>query len=281
MTTPRRMWSLYEPVHVVTYFAPQPREAYEAAGLRGYWRGYFAGRSAPLGAVGAGAVVATFYGFAPQMVARALPDVWSRATPEATLEARLSGSTAALAAVLSDVDGERVEEAAQLLKSAAQAVDVAGRAIAAANARLDWPEEPIGTLWHAGGILREHRGDGHIAALLTGPLGGLDGPESVVWRAVLGGTREFYQPSRGWTDEEWDATVARLTEKRWLGADGKPTEESHEAYAAIEATTDRLAQGPWDALGPEATQRCAELLEPIATRAATYLPGVVTQPFKH
>ena len=56
----RRMWTLFEPVHVVTYFSPEGRDAFEAAGLRGFWRGYFAGRAAPLGRTGAAPVVAIF-----------------------------------------------------------------------------------------------------------------------------------------------------------------------------------------------------------------------------
>ncbi len=57
----RRMWTLFEPIHAVTYFAAEARAAFEAAGVRGFWRGYFAGRSAPLGRVTAAPVTASFY----------------------------------------------------------------------------------------------------------------------------------------------------------------------------------------------------------------------------
>ena len=67
----RHLWQLYEPLHAVTYFAPEARAAFVGAGLRGFWRGYFAGRAAPLGAVPAAPVTALFYSFAPAMVARA------------------------------------------------------------------------------------------------------------------------------------------------------------------------------------------------------------------
>src|SRR5256885_616149 len=92
----RHMWTLFEPIHDVTYFHPAARAAFEEAGLRGFWRGYFAGRAAPLGPVPAAPVIAAFFGFAPHMVARALPDVWTRATPERTLAARLRGAVDAL-----------------------------------------------------------------------------------------------------------------------------------------------------------------------------------------
>ncbi len=66
--TARRMWTLFEPVHVVSYFAAPAKGAFEQAGLRGFWRGYFAGRAAPIGPVGAAPVIAAFFSFAPSMV---------------------------------------------------------------------------------------------------------------------------------------------------------------------------------------------------------------------
>ncbi|WP_238015923.1 hypothetical protein KZZ52_10470 [Dactylosporangium sp. AC04546] len=263
----RRMWSLFEPVHAVTYFAGDALGAFEEAGLRGFWRGYFAGRSAPLGPVGAGPVIAAFYGFAPRMVTRALPDVWTRITPEAALEARRIGSRRTLAKALEDLD---VSEAAALLRRAAESVEVTGRVLGAANAALPWPEDPVDVLWHAATILREHRGDGHVAALLVEGVGGC---ESNVWRVALrdGDGRDFYQPARGWTDEEWDAALDALRSRGWVDGEGKATGAAHQKYHLIEGITDRLAAGPWEALGPDATARCAELLHPIAVRASRLL----------
>ncbi|MEO5874163.1 MAG: hypothetical protein ABIS86_03960, partial [Streptosporangiaceae bacterium] len=127
----RRMWMLIEPIHAVTYFTPEPRAAYEQAGLRGYWRGYFAGRAAPLGRTGPAPVVAAFFGFAPAMVERALPAVWDLASPERALAARTAGARAALERILR---GREVGAAAELLEQAAAGLDVAGRVLAAANA---------------------------------------------------------------------------------------------------------------------------------------------------
>jgi hypothetical protein len=244
------------------------KAAYEAAGLRGFWRGYFAGRSAPLGAVGAGPVTAAFFGFAPAMVARALPEVWTRVSPQATLAARMDGARAALTGLL---DGLPVDEAAEALTAAARLVELPGRVLGAANADLPWPADPIGRLWQAATILREHRGDGHVAALLTA---GVDGCESVVWRSVLdgGGLAARMQPARGWTDEQWRAAAGRLADRGWVTADGSATTAARDAYARVEARTDRLAAGPWERLGPEATRRCARLLEPLAARTWAVLP---------
>jgi hypothetical protein len=262
----RQMWTLFEPVHVVVYFTPAPRAAFEAAGLRGSWRGYFAGRAAPFGAVGPAAVIATFFGFAPQMVQRALPSVWDLATPEVVLAAREAGSRASLRELLGDVD---VAEAADLLRAAAEAVEVVGRPLAAVNAALPWPSDPLGVMWHAATILREHRGDGHVAALL---VAGLDGCESLVWRSAVDSDRRVLQPLRGWTDEQWDAAAARLTDRGWLDADGRATDLALAARDRIEESTDQLAAGPWRALGQAKTARLAELMVPLSGPLLKALP---------
>src|SRR5690349_1158691 len=266
----RRLWSLFEPIHAVTYFAPQARSAFEAAGLRGFWRGYFAGRAAPLGPVGPGPVLASFYGFAPQMVTRALPDVWTRITPAAALTARVEGAVASLRPAL---DGFAVDEASSLLRAAALGIDRPGRVLGAANADLPWPEDdPFAVLWHAATVLREHRGDGHVAALL---VAGLDGCESLVWRSSLiepADAKATLQPARGWTDDDWSAAADRLASRGWLTADGRASDKARQAYVDAEATTDRLASRPWDRLGEKDTERCRELLAPIARQVWSYLP---------
>ena len=268
----RRLWSLFEPVHAVTYFTPPAGAVFEAAGLRGFWRRYFAGRAAPLGAVGPGPVTAAFFGFAPAMVARALPDVWTRITPAAALAARAAGARAALAELLPAADDPALVEAAELLSAAARAVDVPGRILTGANADLPWPAQPLDRLWHAATILREHRGDGHVAALLTA---GVDGCESLVWRSAIDGGRfrEVTQPARGWTDDEWEAAAGRLRERGWIAADGTATPAARSAYGLVESLTDRLAAGPWQALGGPATERCAGLLGGLVDRIWPVLPG--------
>jgi hypothetical protein len=263
---PRRMWALFEPIHAVTYFAPAAGAPFEAAGLRGFWRRYFAGRSAPLGPVGAAPVTAAFFGFAPGMVARALPDVWSRISPEAALAARAAGARAGLSELLAGVPPEDIAEAAELLLTGAGAADVSGRVLAAATAAVGEPGEPLDRLWYAATILREHRGDGHVIALVTA---GFTGAESVVLRAALegGGMRATMQAARGWTDEEWAAAEDRLRARGRLGTDA-----GRAAYAEVEQRTDALAAGPWDALGEKDTERCVTLLEPMVERLWPVLP---------
>jgi hypothetical protein len=264
----RRMWTLFEPVHVVTYFSPEARAAFEAAGLRGFWRGYFAGRAAPLGAVSAAPVTAAFFNFAPAMVSRALPGVWDLVTPRDALAARSAGAVAALRRLLGE-DPAGLGAAADGLLRAADGLDCAGRVLAAANAALPAPAEPAARLWHAATLLREHRGDGHFAALVAADI---DGCEAVVLRAGLDLSREQLQPARGWTDEQWDQAAARLAGRGWLDEDGRATPAGATARQAVEDATDRAAARPWARLGPAATAELAGLLAPIAGKCAAQMP---------
>lgn len=274
MTSPataRLMWSLGEPFHALTYFAEEATAAFTAAGLRGFWAGYFAGRAAPLGAVGAEVVTATFVNFAPEFVARRVPAVWEMASPAAALDARLAGVDAAVRRVLGEdwSTSEVVLEAADLAATAAAAVDLPGRPLAAANRGLDLPAEPHLALWQALTTLREQRGDGHTVALVQR---GIDGVQAHVLAVAAGRSdRAWLQKARGWDAAAWDGAAAELTDRGWF-ADGALTAEGQAVVAAVEADTDRLALGPWQALGPSRCERLAELLRPV--RRAVVAAGV-------
>jgi len=269
--TARAMWTLFEPIHAVTYFAPEARAAFEAAGLRGFWRGYFAGRAAPLGPAGTAVVTASFFNFAPVFVARAVPAVWDLITPEDALASRAAGAEAALGTLLAGHE-DQAAAAADLLWLAIGELDFAGRVLAAANAALPVPEGPatgFARLWQAATLLREHRGDGHFAALAAADI---DGCEAVALRACMDLRRENLQPVRGWTDEQWDNALARLADRGWVGADGQLTNAGQAAHDAAENATDWAAARPWSRLGPETTARIAEALLPLAQACATIVP---------
>ncbi len=259
--TARRLWALAEPLHALTYFADEARSAGEAAGLTGFWSTYFAQRAAPLGPVGPEVVTATFYGFAPDFVARRVPAVWSAVTPAAALDARLAGVDSAVRRVLGEwaASGEAAE-AAGLARRAAEAVDAPGRPLAAANAGLPLPEEPHLALWQAVTTLREHRGDGHNAALLGREVPAV--AAHVLVAAADRVDREWLQRARGWDDDAWSAATQQLTERGWLDGDGLSA-EGLAMTTAIEADTDRLALDPWRTLGDAHCDRLAELLTPV------------------
>jgi hypothetical protein len=258
----RRMWRLLEPVHAVTYFAPETRQATDALGLRGGWMSYFACRSAPLGAASAELVTAVFYNFHPTMVARALPDAWSFATPEAVLDARLGAVDAALRRVAgAELDRPEVAEAAELARRAAELASTAGRPLAAANAALPWPAEPHLVLWSAATRLREQRGDGHVATLVAA---GLDPCQAHVTISAAGGPpKEMLLASRKWSEWEWADAERRLAERGLLDPTGALTDAGATLRAEVERRTDELAAEPWLTLGATHVERLAELAEPI------------------
>jgi len=265
---PRRLWELIEPYHAITYFAPDCRTSFKQAGLQGFWMGYFAGRSAPMGPAGPELVTATFYNFAPAMVARSLPDAWTFASVEEVLRARLEGADGALTRILGDVTRSReISEAADIAESAVRATDVCGRPLFAANAGLSVPPEPHLRLWWALTCLREHRGDGHVAALLHA---GLDGCEAHVTFAASGVVaRSTLQPNRGWTDEEWSLASERLRSRGWVDASEMLTSAGASARQQLESDTDQMAEEPWRKLGSERTVRLAELVTPLTRQIAS------------
>ena len=270
--TARQLWTLFEPVHAVTYFSAEARSAFEGAGLRGFWRGYFAGRAAPLGMIGAAPVTAAFFSFAPPMVARAVPAVWELIAPEQAVAVRSAGAAAALGRLLSGPDEALLAAAATaagLLTSVIEGIDCAGRVLAAPNARRPAPDEPLARLWHAATVLREHRGDGHVAALVAA---GIDGCEALVLRAGMDLSREMLQPIRGWTDADWEQAASRLAARGWLGADGRLTAEGAAAHRAVEESTDLAAARPWARLGPDRLAELLAVLRPVARACAADLP---------
>lgn len=273
MSAARAMWTMFEPVHDVTYFAPEALSGFTEAGLRGYWRGYFAGRAAPLGGTRAAVVAASFFNFAPSFVARAVPGVWDLVTPQEAIAVREAGATAALRRLLGGREAEAAK-AADLLWRAAEDLDFAGRALSAANAELPVSGEPLTRLWQATTLLREHRGDGHFAALAAADI---DGCEAVVLRCAKDTdiSRDLMQPVRGWSDEQWDAAAARLAERGLTGEDGAMTAAGRAVHDAVEAATDQAAARPWDRMGPAAVAEVADVLLPLAQACAAALPPVI------
>ncbi|MFC9330008.1 hypothetical protein [Kitasatospora sp. NPDC057015] len=260
---PRRAWHHLEPMHAVLYFAQEAAVEAEALGydVTDRWPRYFAWRIAPLGAVGAEVATAVCYSFSPAAVARHVPKAWAVAGPEKVLEARLRSVDAVYRSLFAGrLHTAEFTELVGLARLAAEAAVTAGRPLAAANAALAWPEEPHLALWQAVTVLREHRGDGHLAALLTA---GLDPCESLVSFAAVGAAPAENFAGRGWTDEEWSAARERLASRGWLDADGEVTERGRAGRNEVERLTDQLAAGPWEALGTERSERFMELMVPF------------------
>jgi hypothetical protein len=268
----RRAHRYLEPLHTIVYFVPENGERYKALGIKGGMRGYFASRSAPLGLVPAEVVIATFYNFAPAQVRKAIPSVWEVTTPDAVLAARLEGADAALRRMLgADVDSKEMARAAELAREATTVLDVVGRPLYAGHAALPWPEPAHLQLWHAATLLREHRGDGHIAALVLAGLSGLDA--SITYVATGKGMSEDLQrQTRGYTEEEWAAAKQRLVDDGFLDASGL-TDRGQALRDGIEAQTDAAAAVPYDHLGPDRTQELIDLTRPWARSVTKQIFG--------
>jgi hypothetical protein len=263
----RRMWHQLEPVHALFWYAPEVFAEAEALGydVRTRWPSYFAWRLAPLGAVGARAAASATYSFSPAMVAEHVPAAWAVASPSQVLAARERAVDRTYRAVFGDLIGSPgLAEAAGLAREAALAASTAGRPLAAAHADLPWPTEPHLVLWHAINVLREQRGDGHLAAL---QVAGLDPCEALVSFAAIGAAPEEVFASRGWSEPDWAAARDRLTARGWLDRDGRATDRGRDGRDEVEWRTDRLADGPWLALGPDRAQRLAELTTPLLVAA--------------
>ena len=262
-TLARKMHRTLEPYHGFVYFAPEPAAAYAALGLTDNRMGYFASRSAALGPAPAEVVIATFYNFSPDLVRRAIPAAWALATPAQVLAARLEGVDQGLRAILGDPAADpAVIEAAALARRAAEACTLDGRPLHAAHRSLDWPTEPHLVLWHALTLLREFRGDDHIACLVEQEISGL---EALVIHAATGEVpRAALQSTRARSDEEWALATDRLIDRGWLNTDGTATEAGRSHRLDLEARTDALAMAPWSDLGAPACDRLRELVRPLS-----------------
>jgi hypothetical protein len=258
----RRFFDRFEPVHGVTYFAPEARSALDGLGFRGFWMGYFAARSAPFGIVPTEVVTAAFYNFAPERVAKSLTAAWELATPAQALLAREESAVAALSRY--GVTDDEARTAGELAAKAARSAPLDGRPLFAANAALDWPDEPVAKLWHAATLLREHRGDGHVAVLATFEV---SGRESNVLHAAAGRVpREMIMRSRDYDEEQWSYYRDRLARRGLLEASGELTDAGRELKQRIEDTTDRLALAALDALDDAEVEALFRALTPITRK---------------
>lgn len=258
--TSRALWSAIENLHGGVYFAPESKARYEAIGLKGYWMGYFASRSAALGTPGPELVVATFHGFAPRLVERALPDAWRLADRDRVLEVRYSLARDLLANV-----AEQATALAAKTRSVLDGVDWAGKPLAAAHAGLPASDDPVVDFWQSVTALREYRGDCHLAVLTSAGLGG------AAANALAVGTGWSWfadqRTMRGWTEEEWAEAIAGLVTRGWLAPDGTATETGTAARAQIEDATDRVVAAGLDR---EATSRLLTLEDDLVAMAGQW-----------
>ena len=240
----RRLWKAAETVHAVTYFSDESIAAARELGYRGFWMGYFAFRAAPLGPVGPAAVEALFNNFHADRVARALPDAWEIAPPSVAIDRRRGAAAEALRRF--GVEGPD-EYLMQAMFGSVATIAPHGRAMFAANRQIAPTGDPVADLWQWCTTVREHRGDGHVAALA---VLGIDGLEATVLLAAdLGIDFELFEQSRGWERRHIDAALSRLGQHGLVDEDGGLTESGRSLRQEIEDLTDRQAFGVLSRLG--------------------------------
>jgi hypothetical protein len=260
----RTLRNVTEPIAAGVYFAPEAHQGYEAEGLD-YFEGYFCSRSACLGAAPWSVVCAAFAAFKPAAVAAAVTSGWQKTTPAPMLAAREAGATAQLERLVGDtVDRSGVERATEILYAGSDGVDPSGRALYAGLSILDRPITLFGALWRSADLVREHRGDGHIAAWMSH----VDSTEiTVLTELAWGIPPRSYVFTRGWNEEEVDAAYARLID-RGLVAGGALTAEGKELRNHIERTTDESTSAVMDRVGDDYDELVG-LLTPIAEAIVT------------
>jgi hypothetical protein len=269
----RALWLRIETLHAVTYFGEETQAAGRELGLSGFWMGYFGFRAAPLGPVEPGTVDAAFVNFAPAFVRRWVPEVWAVATPADLVTARSRAAAATLRRVASQID-EAAGAARPFLEAAVAHGAASGRVLFAANRDVALPDDPVEALWQLVTSLREHRGDGHAAALTAA---GVDGLEAHVLIALdQGADPDDLQRTRGWSGDDWSEAVARLRHRGLVDAGEALTDAGRALRRDVEDTTDQLAASPWEVLSEVERTRVLDVLTPAA--AAVSASGTLRYP---
>ncbi|MEV4150761.1 MarR family transcriptional regulator [Amycolatopsis sp. NPDC049691] len=263
----RRMFELLEPICLATFLAGECSEELAALGHRTYWDGYFASRAAPLGRVPAQVVHAAFYSFTPAEAARHIPSAWETIPPEASVAARERGSAASLRRMLGDelAGSPGLVRAADLTAKAATSAPTEGRVMYAAMRALPVPGDPVARLWHCATMLREHRGDGHVAALVGARIGGT---EAHVLNALAQGVHppESFGRIHHLPKKRLAAVMAGMRERGLVDAGGRFTDAGRETRQRVETLTDELAAAPYDALSAAELDELIAELEPITAK---------------
>jgi hypothetical protein len=271
MTLRRSFWHAVETIHHVVYFAPDTKETFQAVGLKGYWMGYFASRSAALGTPGPEVVIAAFHGFSPGMVRRALPTAWQLASRDDILTARYELARRTIAPGFEGVD---VAALATGLQAGLPGLDLAGRPLAAGHLALPVPDDDLGAMWHAASALREYRGDSHVAVLTAA---GIDGVTANVLAVAAGLALPDQQKLRGWNDDEWEIAAAGLRSRGWVDDDNAITTDGIAARTELEAATDRATLA---GISPEAVEHFAAVAD-LAVTASKQLVAAGIDPTGH
>ncbi len=246
-----------EPVAAQVYFSPECHAGYAALGFSpspGTLPGgvelpdgpaYFTSRGSVMGQVPGEVVAAAFAVFNPEAAVPAVRFGWSKVDAATICAARTKGAVAQLERVLGpSPDG--LQDATELLASAVAPLRPEGKPLFAGLLSLGLPGDPMGDMWRLADLLREYRGDAHVAAWTSA---GLDATEvGLLTELYWGLPLRTYVRTRAWSDTQLTAAETRLVE-RGLMADGAFTPEGRALREAVEVATDAQCAIALDALG--------------------------------
>jgi hypothetical protein len=271
-STARFLWQRLEAYHGLVYFVPEADRHYTALGLEPGRMGYFGSRSAAMGPVPAHVVVATFFNFNPELVHAVVPEVWNRTSAAALWDARLGAVDDALGRLFGErLRADDIARAAGLLREAVGQCQPDGRPLFAGHLAQQWPDAPHLALWFGITLLREYRGDGHIAALTHSGRSGL---EALVLHGATGAVPpSVLQSTRGWSDAEWASARDGLEARGWLDATGALTAAGRAHRDGVERATDDLAAAPWAVLSADEVEFLGDLgkeLSGVIAAAGTF-----------
>ncbi|WP_298208280.1 hypothetical protein [Ferrimicrobium sp.] len=271
------VWAQLETLHDLTYFAKECRESYKALGVSDSWARYFGGRAAPMGRVEPGVVTAVFYTFSHRNVEAAIPSVWQIAAPEQFVGARFEGLLAAWNRIMESTplapSQEALARAAEIATKISVDGERSGHPLYAANLSLRPPEDPTSRLFHAATLIREYRGDCHNNLLSVNQINGCEA--HILMVAIGAEKRSTAQPSRGYTDDEWNDGVESLASRGLIRKDETITMEGRAFRSDLERRTNVLMAPLFDAVSDGELAELQALGAPIemAIRQAGALPN--------
>jgi hypothetical protein len=235
-TAARRLRDALEPIATQGWWSRASSERLVALGL-GFFDGYVWGRAASLGTPAPAVVVATFGVFEAGLLTAVYEQGVAAASRDDVLAARAEGATASLAGLVSERDAAAV---ADPLLAVLDGLEGSGRPLFSALRALPRPDSAQGRLWRAAEMVREHRGDGHLAAAA---VAGFDAITLNVFTELwLGYGLGEYSGTRGFDAAQLDTAVTELEDRGWASGPAL-TPEGSAARRALEAATDASQAG--------------------------------------
>jgi helix-turn-helix protein len=240
----RRLRDALEPIAMHAVWCERTNAALADLGLD-FLQGYVMGRASALGEPAPGVVAAAFAVFEPGFV-RGLYE--TARTGLSRTDLLLTRDKATIISLRGLLGGADVAPVAAVLRRGLDAAEAVGRPLFAGLADRPWPGDPYGQLWRACDLLREHRGDSHVAACVAA---GLDAVEmNILTELWLEMPLFSYTASRAWSPDAMQAAADRLRARGLLDGDALSA-AGRNVREAIEARTDRAQQPILQAIGAD------------------------------